>query len=848
MILLLSLFLSLGSIQAGEIQDLSAFEDISEPENKTETVLRQISEKTFYYYLGTALESVSLFSRLGGAVCYISPWAPTIGNECLLLSHLCHRAAERVFAQMFKESPSFAKIPLSQKSWYLNQKVLSQIPAHSQDEKQLLHFLEKRWLSKATGFFSSVIDWICPCFGISIQVHPDTTSCYARDPSIKFSQTYKNRVEDWKQFLPHPQEFPLILTRPFDVRHFLPSCIEIPTNEKVSQTVEKLASILKTIDAQIKDHSNANFPSEEVKLISERSVIIDLSQILSVSAKQEEWLKSWKAYSQQFSQACKERNLDFNRILCIQKMQRGSIGGIRLLPLGGIATDTSEQHYQFLLKWISKFGISANQIELDRWTLSSNTSESKHLPLSIETQSKDTFLSYLNSFEQNWKSKNPQKTLMMKATLQVLAGLFDHISDEKWEEISNCPTRSSLVQLSFSRIKQQLHYLAKEKEETLFFDTVGHIEHIHADLSSLLEIFAPFSADDFPLIYQALNTSIPKKLKPLTSYALHASGMTSLGGILKAMETTLGTTPRVLYGENTYFECINAVHLVSKASPIQEATEQDWKEVDLIIAQYNPVLKRIDMQVTDYKVERVEEFLHKSFIDRKKPLTIALDCTFDFIDSTRVGRLLEEFHKEIQKGLLNVICYRSGLKFDLFGMDNYSGAPLTMIHNQDSHWSVFDSLLNDPALQTDRLSLNWFCLAYNSAAPELELYRKQIFDNTRAFLSKVPSRLLNDKKAHYRIIPVEKGADPAFIDIKVSGPFHQIRSATLVGGSLFIKCMEGGHPIFYRPSLGFYHANFTMLFSKDCSTIRLTLGLDPDQIELLVKCFETIDALNGSIL
>jgi hypothetical protein len=56
--------------------------------------------------------------------------------------------------------------------------------------------------------------------------------------------------------------------------------------------------------------------------------------------------------------------------------------------------------------------------------------------------------------------------------------------------------------------------------------------------------------------------------------------------------------------------------------------------------------------------------------------------------------------------------------------------------------------------------------------------------------------------------------------------------------------MEGGQPIFYRPSLGFYHPNFTMLFGEENTTIRLTLGLDPAQVDILAECFEKIDALN----
>ena len=226
---------------------------------------------------------------------------------------------------------------------------------------------------------------------------------------------------------------------------------------------------------------------------------------------------------------------------------------------------------------------------------------------------------------------------------------------------------------------------------------------------------------------------------------------------------------------------------------------------------------------------------------------MALDCTLDFIDSSRVSSLLNEFQDEIAKGILNVICYRSGIKFDLFGMDNYCGAPFYMIHSQTPTWAGFEALLTDPALQTDRLSFNWFCVAYQNAAPQLELYRKHIFDNTRAFLNKIPERLFSHQ-ANYRIVPVKEGADPAFVDIKISGPLHQMKGPALIAGCLSLKCMEGGQPIFYRPSLGLYHANFTMLFSEECTTMRLTLGLDPAQVDVLVDCFQKIDSLNGQLL
>ena len=318
--------------------------------------------------------------------------------------------------------------------------------------------------------------------------------------------------------------------------------------------------------------------------------------------------------------------------------------------------------------------------------------------------------------------------------------------------------------------------------------------------------------------------------------------MTTLTGIFKSVEKSLGRVPHVLYGENTYFECIKVARKISHATCWLNATLEDWEKVDLILAQFNPALRRIELQATDYKVEKISEALRCALKAREgKPLTLALDCTLDYIDSPRVAELLGEFQEEIETGRLNVIGYRSGTKFDLFGMDNYCGAPFFMIHNAKR--GCFDRLLKDPALQTDPLSLNWFCLAYQNAAPQLELYRKQIFDNTRAFLNKIPSRLFNET-SHYRIIPMEEQANAAFVDIKISGLFHQIRGAALVGGYLSTKCMSSGHPIFYRPSLGFYHPNFTMIFGEENTTIRLTLGLDPAQVDLLAECFNKIDRLN----
>jgi hypothetical protein len=257
--------------------------------------------------------------------------------------------------------------------------------------------------------------------------------------------------------------------------------------------------------------------------------------------------------------------------------------------------------------------------------------------------------------------------------------------------------------------------------------------------------------------------------------------------------------------------------------------------------QFNPVLQlKIDVE---YGIENIAQNLRKCLDLRQAiPLTLALDCTIDFLHSPRVAALLQEFQSEIQSGALNVIGFRSGNKFDLFGMDNYCGAPFFMIHNQDPKWNAFQSLFSDGCLQADRLSLNWFCLAYQYAAPELDGYRRQIFDNTRALLGKVPAGLQKTRSG-YRVSPAKPDANLAFIDIKITGPFHAYKGPALVAALFYVKSIEAGHPLFNRPSLGFYHPNCTMQFGEEHSTIRLTLGLDPAEVDLFANCLEVVGGL-----
>ncbi len=762
----------------------------------------KLFEKGIYFGAGCAFGVSSIVSQFiwGLSVCF----SDTLSNECLLFSHLSRSLSNRFFYQVRHGTHHKKQKTLS--SWNFNEEALSQISTSTEEERRLLLFLKNRWLVKSNGFSSKTIDWIYPCFGFFLQIHPKTSFCYSRDPSLGLSDTYTDIVNQWKKTLPHPKTYPLILTRPFDLQKYLPHYIR--AFEEIPQTFDFV--------------------------LKQDRTIVDMTHLLPEDPKQ--WQSFWKKYESSFLKFCKKHNIHLENILFVQKVQRESIGGLRLLPLSSLSKEQVEIQHNFLLKWIGSFGLSANPIELDRW-LFDNHFQAEQMEL-YDIPLKEKCIQNLENFEKGKFFLNSQKAMILRAELKMIKGLISKVSEDQWAQIMCSSTKSKIIQFSFSEIEKQLHFL-QQKERAFFLDFT-HLEKIHYYLCNLLEIFSPFDSSDFFEIYQNL---LPEDFKKHTSYAVHSSGMTSFRGVFTALENALGPF-RVIYGKNIYYECENIATKGVNASASEKATDEDFEQTDVLLVQFDPVWK-IVFEKDQYKVENISDLLHKIFTKkREKPLVLVIDSTFDFINSKRNHLLLKEFQEQIEKGMLNIICYRSGIKFDLLGMDNFFGAPFLMIHNKDPKWDYFDFLLKDPLLQTDKLSMNWFCLAYQYAASELELYRKQTFENTKKLLNRLPQRLY-EKGSPYQVISFEKEAHSVFVDIKVKGFLHSIRAAGLVGGTLFMMCMENGYPIFTRHSLGFYHPNFGLIFDKDLTTIRLTVGIDPEVIETFVKCFGIIDTLNG---
>lgn len=604
-------------------------------------------------------------------------------------------------------------------SWKMNADRLSQIPTTTKEERDLIHFLQNRWLSKTAGFGPTLLP-------PPLQLHPQTSNSYARDPSHNLPPRYKEVIEQWQQ--EHP--YPLILTVPGAiVEHF-------PTYFSADTPLESLPQ-----DLAIYDFTSCP----------------------------EKW--------ERLSPTLEKRD----HLICIKRVQKGNVEAICLL--------SNEEQHKRLLTWISRAGLTANWIELDRL-----------------------------HFEQPLPSSP-----LLTGSLSLMKGFFQEISNEKWEKVQASPVLSQIASISFQKIEQELERL---RTATTLFEQAGILEQMHAAFLPLVEIFSPFYESDFTPILKNALTKVPERLLPHIHATVHMSAMTSLTAILKSLETEKPL--HVLYGQNSYFETIDVAYTKTCAKPVSQASTEDWKEVDLLLIQFNPVIQKERFDLDPYSVEEVIPMVQKALeIRREKPLTVALDCTFDFIDSPRTALLLETFEREILEGKLTVICYRSGVKFDMWGLDNVCGAPFWVV-SRAPHPRLFD-----PLYKTDTLSWNWFCLAYTFGAEELDRYRATIFSHSRQLLQRLPPSLFEG--GSFRVIPACENVDPAFIDIKICGPLHSLKSYFLLA-YLSWSAHHQGHPLFFRPSLGFYHPNAGLFPTERCSTIRLSLGLDPREIETFSRC------------
>lgn len=533
------------------------------------------------------------------------------------------------------------------------------------------------------------------------------------------------------------------------------------------------------------------------------------------------------------------------------------ISGIKVLPIFKSMTGGNYvKAYPSLVEFISNTGIFISAVNLRRqiWVKPFNQDDvqsAKPLVDPSQIEEDEYFQNTKQILESNIISRclksfqapeRPHFDTLGMGTLALFSGLLNEISP-MWDDIHQDPFKASIVQASLTTIIIKLLEASKNADENQFDSFALNIELVHAEFASVLEVTRPFSRKHYNENYRRMLGAIPGIDAKYVQPGLCKTGVNAFAGINAAIARSIDQPVRA-YGKGFYFE---QAGFIGYDHTLESILDDDTVEkVDLYACQFNSNIE-IDSDFTHYEGGKVEQDIRA--ILEKKPktdhLTVAVDCTIDFINSNRMKDLLYSFRSEVAEGRLNFVFFRSGQKLDQFGMDSYYGAPFVQVNNGEAHWDAFKNIHTEDVYQTDPLSLQWFSLAFTYATPYLEKYRELIFENARSILDQLPAQIKPAKNLKDQKIRVNSVADdflPSFIDIKVSGPMHELRAKWILA-FFYERFHEAKRAINSRASFGFIQPNFIIIQINevpDTTTIRLSPGIDPTENALISKLIEEI--------
>lgn len=430
-------------------------------------------------------------------------------------------------------------------------------------------------------------------------------------------------------------------------------------------------------------------------------------------------------------------------------------------------------------------------------------------------------------------STNGATSLFGKMISDALSALLNKTTAIRWNEIHRDTAKGQALQITLFRIQQQLAEARLALGDYNSF--MQKIELIYAGIGTLLDILQPYNDDAFSEIFlAAIEPQIPSSLKSSVRTHLGKTAVNTCAAILAAKPDANRTFSDGLYFEEMFLTgAERRFDNIIGTAPL--------KSIDLYFGQFNSNIE-IAHDFTHYKrrdiAKDVQTLLTLGLA--ADHLTVAVDCTIDKLPSDNVRDLLQTFEQEIKDGKLNFIFFESGVKVAQFGMDTYAGSPFYLVNNGGPQWSVYNEIGNHPAHKTDRLSAQWFALAYDKLLDPLREYRQIIFDNTRAILDAMPDSFLPD----IRVNTAAKDMDTAFIDIKISGRFNRARAYAFIG-KLYKELMERNVRVHQRASFGFYHVNANIIehdVPEAVKTIRLTIGANKEENETLINFFRNYQA------
>jgi hypothetical protein len=798
-------------------------------------------------------------------------------TACCLIARAIYKIVCRVLhiqtdVDRYKLLRGSQRVRDSELHWYLNFALL-QDAARATNNPQIqrtIRFLEANYLKKVASPFINYISLFNNSVRKRFQVSPLPDTLYHR---TDFKSKLKIGTESFNRRLALPKDSPLILTDTSEFAHLFPLSFTV-----VTPTEDSAERMINTIESHIRSH---NSPKNSLSTPLTAGFLFDVTEYFGPTIytngnkiRETEFRQRYRdlehraqlltehiaaKLAQKYPSLSKQKIHSYiqKNITCVCRVDVDTIGGLKVLPLfTSLKGHGLEQHHPALVEFVGETGLYINAVTFRKLAFEKQLADInvRYAPTSRTPQrtsvryfpKKDGLLT-TNLFSKLSETCAPERTkgkeylsILGNSTLKLLRGLIGEISEAQWEALHKDGATAQIIQASLYKIANHLASALLYRDSFEKFSV--EIELIHAEIATLLELTSPFAETDFATIYQqALEETIPPELREYMRPSLGKTSVNVFAGINAALLATTENPVRT-YSEGFYFEQASLVHDENKFERV--LNDPTISKVDLYCGQFNPNVE-IESSFTHYRQRDIAHDVRQLLTQKPaiEHLTVAIDCTTDYINSPKVRQLLEEFKVEILTGKLNFAFFKSGQKFDMFGMDNYFGAPFYMINNGSAHWKAMNALCNRQVHKTDRLSRQWFCLANKYAVHELDAYRKAIFANTRFLLEHIPPALLpqpSGKKQHLRINTIDANMEPSFIDMKVATPSHLLQRFLLIG-LLYQKCEQRKIKIHSRASFGFYHINCIPIIVNavtSSSTIRINPSLNPHDNTALIEFFQ----------
>ena len=400
-----------------------------------------------------------------------------------------------------------------------------------------------------------------------------------------------------------------------------------------------------------------------------------------------------------------------------------------------------------------------------------------------------------------------------------------------------------------------------KKDDPIAF--LNQIELIHQEIQTILGILQPYDDRQFSEIMSQNLTTGLKPLIPqslgLPQVHLKTSGMHAMMSVVSSVEQQKGVNHlNIVILQDSYYEgseCLVRAQAytirmlngdVFNTQGIEAALPRrpDDKPIDLFVGEFHHNIS-FTRQVYRKEMikEQIKEMLKRGWVAEK--FTVLLDVTMDLERSDEIRNLLAdpEIQQLIKDGRMNVALTRSAQKFDMLGMDNYSGGVVIAVNNGVA-FGRFNDRMALPEDQLKGLSYQGLTHLQKYAGPLLEEYRKGILANTHYLYFKLPRKSIF-VEGTTNPMQISRIEDPRLVYLDIKLPQYPI-AAEAMHKKLDDICEFSRLPITHRPSFGFATTNFTMAAAGN---LRLSVGLDSQAtLDLYARFFKRVQGIIDQIM